>query len=324
MRVVFRSPVLRPQLEALAERHGVTLVAVEDAVALHREAADADAIWMWPSFYDAALVPVLEQHAPRLGWLQLVTMGYDQVQQHGAARGVAIANAGDAYAPTVAEHAVTLLLALMRRIPDFVRATDAGRWDTAPMGAIATLNEALVAVVGFGHIGRAIAVRLRAHGARVAAVTRSGAPDPLADESVAAGDLFTLLPRCDAVVLACPLTPLTRGLIDARALAALPARAVLVNIARGPIVDHVALTEALFSGALAGAGLDVTDPEPLPPGDPLWTTKNLIVTAHLAAYGAQLPANRAVALIERNLARYAAGQPLEALVPVAPRDVTAR
>jgi phosphoglycerate dehydrogenase-like enzyme len=323
MRVVFRSPVLRPQLEALAARHGLTFVVAEDAATLQREAADADALWLWPAFYDADLVPVLERCASRLGWLQLVTMGYDQVVEHGAARGVTIANVGDAYAPTVAEHAVTLLLALLRRIPAFVRATDREAWEPGEAARIATLNEATVAVVGFGNIGQAIASRLRALGARVIAVTRSGSPDPLADESARVADLLTVLPRCDGVVLACPLTPQTRRLIDARALAALPARAVLVNIARGPIVDQAALTAALTAGRLGGAGLDVTDPEPLPAGDPLWTAPNLLISPHLAGYGAEVPARRAVGLIERNLVCYQAGKPLEAVIPVAPRGETA-
>jgi phosphoglycerate dehydrogenase-like enzyme len=325
MRVVFRSPVLRDQLEGMARRHGVTFVAVDDTLTLHREAANADALWLWPAFYDAALVPVLEQHTPRLGWLQLMTMGYDRIEEFGAARGIAITNAADAYAPTVAEHAVTLLLALMRRIPDVVRTTDAGRWETSVIGRIRTLNEAHVAVVGFGNIGQAIASRLRALGATVAAVTRRGSPHPLADESVRVADLLGLLPRCDGIVLACPLTPQTRGLIDAAALAALPPHAVLVNIARGPIVDHPALTEALFAGRLGGAGLDVTDPEPLPQGDPLWATPNLIVSPHAAGYGGDVPGKRATAIVERNLLRYRAGQPLDALVPVTPRaDPAAR
>ncbi|MGD1065441.1 MAG: NAD(P)-dependent oxidoreductase [Vulcanimicrobiaceae bacterium] len=319
MRVVFRSPVLRPQLSALAEAHGVELAVVEDAVALHREAANADAVWLWPTYYDAALVPVLEQYTPRLGWLQLVTMGYDQVQEHGAASGVTIANVGDAYAPTVAEHAVALLLALLRRIPEAVRSGTEHRWDAGHAGRIGTLNEATVAVVGFGNIGRAVAVRLRALGAHVVAVTRSGSPDPLADESVAVMRLADLLPRCDAVVLACPLTPETRGLIGIRALGALPARAVLVNIARGPVVDQAALVQALQEGRLAGAGLDVTDPEPLPPDDPLWSAPNALITPHVAGYGADVPARRALALIETNLRRYLAGEPLTSVVPVPPR-----
>ena len=121
MRVVIRTHVLAPQFEALAARHGVESVVVADSESMHRELADADALWTWPAFYDARLVPVLERHARRLRWVQLPTMGYDPVELHGVPPGVTVTSAGDAYAPTVAEHAVAMLLALVRHIPEAVR-----------------------------------------------------------------------------------------------------------------------------------------------------------------------------------------------------------
>ncbi len=318
MRVVLRVPILQPQLAALAARHGAELVAAEDAEALRREVADADALWIWPAFYDAALVPLLERHAARLRWVQLATMGYDAVETHGAPRGVTITNAGDAYAPTVAEHALALLLALLRRIPDAVRASEARRWDTTIPPRIQTLNDATVAVLGFGSIGREIAARLRACGARVVAITRGGGPQPLADATFAVERLREALSGCDALIVAAPLTARTRGMIDADALAALPPHALLVNIARGGLVDHAALRAALDAGRLGGAALDVTEPEPLPPGDPLWNRPDVIVTPHVAGYGGSVPTRRLIALLERNLIAYRAGQPLEAVVPIAP------
>ncbi len=105
-------------------------------------------------------------------------------------------------------------------------------------------------------------------------------------------------------------------MIDARALAALPARAVLVNVARGAVLDQRALAEALEGGRLAGAALDVVDPEPLPVDDPLWTVPNLLITPHVAGFGGEVPGRRVVALIERNLAHFLAGEPLDARVEV--------
>jgi phosphoglycerate dehydrogenase-like enzyme len=314
MRVVFRAPILRSQFEALAAARGVDFVAVDDAAGLQREAADADAVWLWPAFYDAALVPVLERHAARLRWLQLFTMGYDQVERYGAPRGVTIANAGDAYAPTVAEHAVTLLLALVRRFPDAQRNAAARRWDQSFAPRVATLNDATVTVLGFGNIGREVAARLRPFGVRILAVSRTGRADPRADETFPIGRLHDALARSDALIVAAPLTPQTRRIVGAPALAALPAHALVVNIARGGLIDHDALRAALVAQKLGGAGLDVTDPEPLPPDDPLWSHPDVIVTPHVAGYGGTVAARRITALVDRNLAAYTSGRPLEAVV----------
>jgi phosphoglycerate dehydrogenase-like enzyme len=116
-----------------------------------------------------------------------------------------------------------------------------------------------------------------------------------------------------------PLTPQTHHLIDAAALAAMKPQALLVNIARGGVVDGAALAEALAAGRLGGAGLDVTEPEPLPPDDPLWSLPNVIVTPHVAGYGGAVPGRRVIALIERNVDHYQAGRPLEAIIPIQPR-----
>ena len=318
MRVVIRTHVLAPQFEALASRHGVESVAVPDAGAMRRELADADALWAWPTFYDAELVTLLERHRPRLRWVQLPTMGYDPVELHGVPAGVTVTTAGDAYAPTVAEHAVTLLLALVRRLPEAVRNAEQHTWDQSGATAIGTLHDATVTVVGFGNIGRQIAARLRGFGARIIAVTRSGRPDPLADEVVPSDRMHDALGRSDAVVLAVPLNATTRHLIDARALAAMRPHALLINIARGGVIDQTALATALAEGKLGGAGLDVTDPEPLPPDDPLWSLPNALITPHVAGYGGDVAPRRILALVERNLRAFIEGRPLESPAPVEP------
>ncbi|HEY0613430.1 MAG TPA: D-2-hydroxyacid dehydrogenase [Candidatus Elarobacter sp.] len=316
MRVVIRTHVLAPQFEALAAGYGVDAIAVESAEAMRRELADADAIWTWPQFYDAELVALLERHAPRLRWVQLPTMGYDPVEQHGVPPGVTVTNAGDAYAPTVAEHAVAMLLALVRRIPEAVGNAQSERWDQTNAVRIGTLHGATVAVIGFGNIGRDVAVRLHGFSARVLAVSRSGRADPRADETVSADRLHDALERSDAAVLAVPLNAQTRHLIGAQALAAMRPHAILINVARGGVVDHAALRDALARGTIGGAGLDVTEPEPLPPGDALWTMPNVLITPHVAGYGGDVAPRRILALVQRNLEHFLAGRPLEARVPV--------
>jgi len=319
MRVVIRTHVLAPQFEALAAAHGVESVAVTDAEAMHRELADADALWAWPAFYDAALVATLERNAPRLRWVQLPTMGYDPVELHGVPPGVTVTSAGDAYAPTVAEHALAMLLALLRRIPEAVRNQERNTWDQSNAVRIGTLNDARVAVIGFGNIGRAVAQRLRGCGARIVAVTRSGRADPLCDEAAPSTELHEVLARSDAVVLAVPLGAQTRHLIGAGALAAMQPHAILINVARGGVVDHDALRTALTEGHIGGAGLDVTEPEPLPADDLLWTLPNVLITPHVAGYGGDVAPRRILALVTRNLKNFMAGEPLESIVPVEPR-----
>jgi phosphoglycerate dehydrogenase-like enzyme len=307
MRILVRTPILAERLTAVAARHGVEAVVAADAAALHAELGDADALWMWPGFYDAALVEALARSAPRLRWLQVLTMGYDPLVAFGAPAGLTITNAGDSYAPTVAEHAVATLLALVRRLPDM---------------RIGTLNDATVAVLGFGNIGKEIAVRLRALGARVVAITRSGRSDALADESVPVAQLHDALARVDALIVAVPLDATTHYLVDAAALAALRPHALLVNIARGGIVDGSALHDALANGRLGGAALDVTEPEPLPADHALWKLPNVILTPHVAGYGGDVPARRVLALLDRNLGHFVNGEPLEAVVHVAPAAAT--
>ncbi len=324
MRIVVRTPILAERLTAVADRHGVESVVAADAEALHAELTNADALWLWPAYYDAELVPVLARCAPRLRWLQVLTMGYDPLVAHGIPAGLAITNAGDSYAPTVAEHAVASLVALVRAFPAMQAHAATSTWDQSVAPRIGTLNDATVAVLGFGNIGREIAVRLRAFGARVVAVTRSGRAVPLADESAPVTQLHDVLARVDAVIVAVPLDATTRQLIDAPALAALRPHAMLVNIARGGIVDTAALRDALAKGRLGGAAIDVTDPEPLPPGDPLWTMPNVIVTPHVAGYGGDVPARRILALLDRNLDHFLNNRPLEAQVTLEPAVLTAR
>jgi phosphoglycerate dehydrogenase-like enzyme len=171
-----------------------------------------------------------------------------------------------------------------------------------------------VIVIGLGPIGREIARILRAFGARVIGVTRSGLPDATADDVVPASALRDVLPRADAIVIAAPYDETTRHLIGAPELAVCKKSAVLVNVARGGIVEPRALEAALRSGAIAGAGLDVTDPEPLPPNDSLWDAPNLIVTPHCAGASGAASGERLTDLVCANLARFMRGEKLQHVV----------
>ena len=224
---------------------GADLVVIEDAAALAREAPAAAALICTDFLYSGEVAAMLRQSAPQLTWIQLLTAGYDSAIRYGVPPGTVLTNAGDALSPAVAAHAVALLLALQRRVPFFLANQARQAWDRSVVSMLATPAGNTIAIVGFGSIGREVARLLRPFGGRTVAVSRSGAPHPLADEVLPATALAQVLPRADAIVLALPLTPDTHHLIGARELAACRRNVVIVNVARGAIIDHVALAAAL-------------------------------------------------------------------------------
>ena len=256
-------------------------------------------------------LPVLHE-LPGLQVLQILSAGYDDVLP-ALPDGVTLCNAAGVHDASTAELALALALASLRAIPAAVRDAQAGQWRP---GFHPALADRRVLVVGAGGVGAAIARRLEPFEVRLTRVA-SRARDDGAGHLHAAGELPVLLPEADVVFLACPLTPATRGLVDAAFLAAMPDRALLVNVARGPVV----VTDALLAETGAGrllAALDVTDPEPLPAGHPLWDSPGVLITPHLGgASSAFRP--RARALLRAQFERYAAGQPLRNVVAGPPR-----
>ena len=221
--------------------------------------------------------------SPRLLLVQQFGAGLDGVDVDSASKhGVYVANvpSGEtANADSVAELAVLLILALARRLPEAQENVRAGRLGT-PVGT--TLKGTAVAIVGFGDIGRAVARRLRPFGVRILAVSRRGprGRETEADLHVPTSAFQAVLPQADFVVVATPLGAETRGLVGAEAFASMKRGAFLVNVARGAVVDREALLEALASGRLAGAGLDVFWQEPPDPADPIFSHA-VIATPHI-------------------------------------------
>jgi len=288
---------------------GGDVTVADDAAGALRALPDAEALLCQDFLY----TPRIRDSGQRLKWVQLLTAGYDHAKRVGVAPGVTVTNAGDAFAPSVAAHAVALLLALQRGLPAVLANQARQAWDRTHAQRVTTPAGQTIAIIGFGGIGREIARLLRGFGARIVAVTRSGRPHAPADESHPVAELAAVLPRADAVMLALPLDASSRGLIGVRELALCKPSALLINIARGAIVDQVALAEALGKGIIAGAGLDVADPEPLPPEHPLWRAPKLILTPHYAGACATLD-GRIADLAGDNLKRFLAGQPLQHVV----------
>jgi phosphoglycerate dehydrogenase-like enzyme len=246
--------------------------------------------------------------APSARWVQLPFAGVEAVLDAGLfSEDRTWTSAKGTYGLTCAEHALMLATAGLRHLPDRIRARSWGG-----QGA-ATLAGADVTIVGGGGIAAELVRLLQPFDAQVTVVRRRAGGLPGAARTLTVDRLHDALPDALVVFLALALTPRTRGIIGEAELAAMRPDAWLVNVARGPHVDTDALVAALRSGSIGGAGLDVTDPEPLPDGHPLWDLDNCIITPH-TANPPSLALPLLAARIRRNVAAYAAGEPLEGLV----------
>ncbi|MGA4839434.1 2-hydroxyacid dehydrogenase [Streptomyces sp. G45] len=246
-------------------------------------------------------------HMTSLRVVQTLTAGVDHMRSgltH-LAPGVRLCNARGVHEASTAELTLTLILASLRGVPRFVEGQRLQEWRS---GFYPALADKSVLIVGYGSIGAAIEDRLApfecARVARVARSERTTARGPVLPLT----DLPRLLPEADVVILSTPLTDSTKGLVNADFLARMKDGALLVNVARGPVVDTKALLAELETGRLTAA-LDVTDPEPLPPGHPLWRAPGVLISPHVGgSSSAFLP--RAKRLLAAQLRRYAAGEPL--------------
>jgi D-2-hydroxyacid dehydrogenase (NADP+) len=239
---------------------------------------DADALigWELPAHLLAA--------ATRLRWMHAAGAGVERYDlEQIAARGVMLTNSSGVSAPNMAEHVLGMMIALNRRFPQLLRAQTRREWrDETTHREVGELQGQTVLVAGIGDIGSAVAQRAAAFGMRINGLRRrADAPPPAGfDQVFAIADLHAALADADHVVVTLPNTPRSRGLFNAAAFAAMKPGAAIYNVGRGPVIDTAALVAALQSGHLAGAGLDVTDPEPLPADSPLWDMENVLITAH--------------------------------------------
>lgn len=246
-------------------------------------------------------------------WVQMLSAGVERWFELDAIDDRRVwTSAAGAYAHAVAEHALVLMLGLRRRLVECIRVTD---W-SGPDGTL--IQGSTTLIVGCGAIGRALIPMLNSLGSDVIAVTRTGAPVTGAMETYAADHLSRLWSRADAVVLAAPATDRTTHLVDAAVLSSMRDDAIIINVGRGSLIDTDALVAALQAGGIAGAGVDVTSPEPLPDGHPLWTMPNVIVTPHVANPPSTLRM-RLAGRVEENVRRYVDGESLLAVVDLEAR-----
>lgn len=236
---------------------------------------------------------------PDLDVVQALTTGVDNVWEH-LPTGVTLCSARGVHDASTAELVVGLILASLRRIDDFARAQERGLWLA---GRYEALADKTVMIIGYGSVGHALERRLLPFETTVVPVARTARTGVHAFDEIP-----ELLPAADVVVLLCPLTPETRGMVDAAFLARIKPGALLVNAARGPVVVTDDLVAALTSGRIRAA-VDVTDPEPLPEDHPLWRAPGVLISPHVGGNtSAFLP--RARRLVVDQVRRFVAGEPL--------------
>jgi phosphoglycerate dehydrogenase-like enzyme len=287
-------------IQAAVPQAEIVVAREEAEVAAHMPSAHV----IWGSNYLPELLPQCQN----LAFVQVSSAGVDRLlsQSELLEHPVQLINARGIHGTTIAEHVFLLMLALARQFPAMQRAQQEHEWIRVTPQLLA--NKTL-GIIGYGSIGQAIGQRAKAFGMRVLATRRSPEPDQWADEVWGNDRLHELLPLCDYLVLATPLTPETTHLIGAKELALCKQSAVLINIARGPVVDEPALIAALQNGTIAAAGLDVLYREPLTADSPLWDMQQVIITPHMAGHMPDYDDNVVDILVE-NLRRYQAGQPL--------------
>jgi len=276
---------------------------------LAKELPDADI------FVGYSLRPEQLKEAKKLKWIHSTAAGVAQLMYSELRdSGIMVTNPSGIFSVPMAEHTMGLLLALARNFPDSVRGQDRARWAQQEIWDqpqhLTELNGKVLLIVGYGSIGREVAKRAKAFDMRVWGMTRSGMGEQAYVENIfAVSQLAEALPDADYVMICAPETAETKDLIGAAEIAKMKRGARLINVARGSLLDETALVQALESGALGGAALDVAQTEPLPAESPLWKAPNLFITPHTSGVSDRLWDRQTAILIDL-LERWFAGQDL--------------
>jgi phosphoglycerate dehydrogenase-like enzyme len=312
---IFGAPLTAEQVERIHAVPGARVVQMSAEGLVHEAGDDAmaEARVLLRGGIPAKVLDHVVNHAPQLAWIHSFSAGIDRVATPVVrARGVTVTNARGVFSRPIAEYVVLMCLAIARRLPQLLELQREHTWQPLRGRELASLT---VGIVGFGSIGSEIASLLEPFGTRIIATRRrpERGTTPANVEVMPHDRLDELLRASDVVVVAAPLTEETAGLIGAPQLQEMRQDAWLINIARGRLVDELALRRAVESGAIAGAVLDVFNEEPLPEDSPLYDTPNLIVTPH-TSWASDRVATRSLDLFVENLHRFAAGKALENVV----------
>jgi phosphoglycerate dehydrogenase-like enzyme len=288
------------------------LVSIEFDGQIHGgEIDDAEVIFHHWGLKRDELKRILLAPESRLRWVHTISAGVDHVLfPEMDETDLVLTNASGVFSVPIAETVLTYMLAVVKRMPEFVEQQREHRWENL---RLRELRAATVGIVGLGEIGTEVARLCRAFGMYVLGLRRRRRPNEHADEVLVSSQLYDLLARSDFVIVCAPLTDETRGLIGADELAAMKPDAWLINIARGAIVDEGALLKALQEQRIGGACLDVFVQEPQPDDSPFWDLSNVIITPHNSWSSPRLE-EREAELFLSNLRRYLEGEPLQNVV----------
>ena len=294
---------------------GVELVGADSIEQARELAPTVDAVL---GFCEDAVISA----GTRVRWVQTYNAGVERCLASDVfrQRGILLTNMQRIAGPVMAEHVMALVLAHARGLPGYLAAQRDGNWSrggmfmsAGPQQAYSLTGKSML-VVGFGGIGSEVARRAHAFGMTVLAIRNSKAdPPPFVSRMGLPSDLAAWAGEADVVVDTLPLTPETRGMFDAKVFGAMKRTAFFVNVGRGGTVVTEDLRQALEQGTIAGAGLDVVDPEPLPAGHPLWKSRGLILTPHVSA-DSDIDEALRVRLLRENLRRYVAGEKMLSVV----------
>lgn len=297
---------IKPQLPS-----DVEFVQVDSEGNLNGDASDAE-VYVNGFYLKSSTLDKVLAAAPKLRWQQTPSAGVNHIlTPNFLQRDIILTNAAGVHAIPISEFVLAFMLYHAKNLRKLQTLQDEHTWVRGVF--LEELANATLLIIGTGNIGQAIASRAKPFGVRVWGSRRHPEPLPNFDKIVGADEWRSLLPAADYVVIATPLTPETKGLIDEAALQSMRPSAYLINIARGAIVDETALLTALREGWIAGAGLDTVAIEPLPPESPLWSLPNAFITPHCSALSPRLRERIAELFID-NLKRYQTGQPLRNVV----------
>lgn len=305
-RVPFVQATLLPLLQAQSDVE-LTVVKTLDELAVALPGADGLVAIDCTVDLAAPVGALLRAPTTTLRWLHVLSAGREGFDAADVPASIVVTGADGAHSPALAEHLMGFILAWARRTTEFSRSTSRGEWNREIVPAITSIEGKTLAIVGLGHAGRQLAKRARAFGMRIIAANRTVKSEPLVDEVYPLTKLHEVLAQADFIALTIAQTPETENLIGPAEFAVCKPTAYLTNIARGALIDQVALREALVSGKIAGAGLDVTEPEPLPAGDPLWSAPNLLISPHCAGGTSPLSLQRLAGRVIENLERFRTG-----------------
>ena len=294
------------KIKATAESLGLEVAFYKTEAEIPESDRDADIMY--------GFAPSIVTGSKKLKWLCVPWDGVDSIMKPGyfANEDCLLSNSAGAYGVTISEHIIAVTLVMMRRLNEFIVETHEGNWFMPrPQKA---LKASRITVLGTGDIGTNFAKRAKAfEPACMIGVCRSGkSAETVYDKVLPVGELDSVLPQTDLLVMSLPGTPETKGILSRERLSLLPEGAFVVNVGRGSAIDEDALADSLESGHLAGAALDVFQTEPLPKESRLWKTKNLLITPHVAGNMTLLHTKeRNVDMFLEDLKRYAAGEPLK-------------